>query len=37
MSLVATVFSYVLNGYMSVKARKTSTGEGKDARLYRRC
>ena len=29
MSLVATVLPYVLNGYMSIKARMTSTGEGK--------
>ena len=36
-SVVATVFSYVLNGYVSVKARMTSTGAGKDARFYRRC
>ena len=35
-SLVATVFSYDLNGYTSVRARKTSTGAGKDARFYRR-
>ena len=28
-SVVATVFSYVLNGYVSVKARMTSTGAGK--------
>ena len=29
MSLVATVLPYVLNGYLSIKARMTSTGEGK--------
>ena len=28
-SVVATVLPYVLNGYMSIKARMTSTGEGK--------
>ena len=28
-SVVATVFPNVLNGYMSVKARMTSTGDGK--------
>ena len=29
-SLVATVLPYVLNGYMSIMARMTSTGEGKN-------
>ena len=28
--LVATVLPYVLNGYMSIEARMTSTGEGKN-------
>ena len=29
MSVVATVLPNVLNGYLSIKARMTSTGEGK--------
>ena len=29
-SLVATVLPHVLNGYTSIKARTTSTGEGKN-------
>ena len=28
--LVATVLPYVLNGYMSIEARMTSTGKGKN-------
>ena len=33
-SVVATVLLYVLNGYMSIEARMTSTGEGKMSVLH---
>ena len=36
-SVVATVFSYVLHGYVSVQARMTSTGAGKMPEFSRRC